>query len=41
MKKGQLVVEGSDDKHVVWAFCKKFHLPETFEVVDTEGYEIQ
>lgn len=39
MKKGQLVVEGSDDKHVVWAFCKKFHLPETFEVVDTEGYD--
>lgn len=39
MKKGQLVVEGLDDKHVVWAFCKKFNLPETFEVVDTEGYD--
>ena len=39
MKKGQLVVEGLDDKHVVWAFCKKFKLPETFEVVDTEGYD--
>ena len=39
MKKGLLVVEGLDDKHVVWAFCKKFNLPETFEVVDTEGYD--
>ena len=39
MKKGQLVVEGLDDKHVVWAFCKKYNLPETFEVVDTEGYD--
>jgi hypothetical protein len=39
MKKGQLIVEGLDDKHVVWAFCKKFKVPETFEVVDTEGYE--
>ena len=23
---GQLVVEGSDDKHVVWTFCKKYKL---------------
>lgn len=28
----QLVVEGKDDQHVVWALCKKHNIAETFSV---------
>lgn len=39
MIKGQLVVEGIDDKHVIWAYCEKYKLKETFKIVDTKGYD--
>lgn len=29
----QLVVEGKDDQHVIWALCKRHNIPETFAVV--------
>jgi hypothetical protein len=27
-----LIVEGPDDRHVIWALCNEYQLPETFEV---------
>lgn len=33
----KLLVEGNDDKHVIWALCEKFQVAETFDVVDCEG----
>lgn len=33
----ELLVEGNDDQHVIWALCEKFSLPENFTVVDTKG----
>ncbi len=33
----QLLVEGNDDLHVVWALCEKYKIPETFEVIDKKG----
>jgi len=35
----QLLVEGNDDRHVIWALCKKFDIPEVFEVIDCEGID--
>lgn len=35
----QLLVEGNDDKHVVWALCEKFGVPENFEVIDCDGID--
>ena len=35
----KLLVEGNDDQHVVWALCKKFDIPETFDVIDCEGID--
>lgn len=35
----ELVVEGKDDQHVVWALCVRHNLPETFVVV-TPGDEV-
>lgn len=32
----KLLVEGNDDKHVIWALCKLFNVNETFDVVDCE-----
>ncbi|MBW4680772.1 MAG: hypothetical protein KME19_11740 [Microcoleus vaginatus WJT46-NPBG5] len=32
-KPHQLLVEGKDDQHVIWALCLKHKLPETFSVV--------
>ena len=29
----QLVVEGKDDQHVIWALCNRHSIPETFAVV--------
>ena len=33
----KLLVEGKDDKHVIWALCKKFKIPEVFDVIDCDG----
>ncbi|ACK70294.1 hypothetical protein PCC7424_1862 [Gloeothece citriformis PCC 7424] len=43
-KPQQLLVEGKNDQHVIWALCKKYKLPETFSVElpnedGTEGVE--
>jgi hypothetical protein len=27
-----LIVEGADDQHVIWALCRQYQLPQTFEV---------
>jgi hypothetical protein len=35
----QLLVEGKDDQHVVWALCEKFTITESFEVIDCTGIE--
>ncbi len=35
----QLLVEGNDDQHVIWALCVKFKLEENFEVVDCKGID--
>jgi hypothetical protein len=35
----KLLVEGNDDKHVIWALCEKYKIPETFDVVDCGGIE--
>jgi hypothetical protein len=37
--KKELLVEGKDDQHVIWALCKKFNIPESFDVIDCEGIE--
>jgi len=37
--KQQLLVEGKNDQHVVWAFCQKYQLSENFKVIDCEGIE--
>lgn len=43
MKKGkydqQLLVEGKDDQHVIWALCEKFTVSQTFDVIDCEGID--
>lgn len=31
-KSQQLLVEGKDDRHVIWALCEQHQLPETFSV---------
>jgi hypothetical protein len=36
---GQLLVEGNDDQHVIWALCVKFNLRQNFEVIDCKGIE--
>jgi hypothetical protein len=35
----KLLVEGNDDQHVVWALCKKYNIPENFDVIDCEGID--
>ncbi|MGD2183569.1 DUF3226 domain-containing protein [Lusitaniella coriacea] len=44
-KPKQLLVEGINDRHVIWALCKHYDVPETFSVEipnenGTEGIEI-
>lgn len=34
-----LLVEGRDDKHVVWCLLRHHDVPETFEVLDKDGVE--
>ena len=31
-KRGQLLVEGKNDQHVVWALCQQYKVPKTFTV---------
>jgi len=42
-KPKQLLVEGKNDQHVIWALCKQYHLPEVFSVespdAKTDGIE--
>ncbi len=33
----QLLVEGKNDRHVIWALCKQYNLPETFSVEVPQG----
>ena len=35
----RLFVEGKDDLHVVSAICRKFQLPDTFQIIDCEGVD--
>jgi hypothetical protein len=35
----QLLVEGKDDQHIIWALCEKFSLEENFKVIDCTGFE--
>ena len=35
----KLLVEGNDDRHVIWALCEKFDIAETFDIVDCEGID--
>ena len=37
--KKKLLVEGSDDQHVVWALCKRFNIMENFDVIDSKGVD--
>ena len=40
MKKNKhLLVEGKDDFNVVLAIAKEKNIPQTFDIIDTEGYE--
>lgn len=38
-KDKQLLVEGNDDKHVLFALCEQYNIPETFDIVDCEGID--
>ncbi len=38
-KSKQLLVEGNDDLHVIYALCEKYNIPETFDIVDCKGIE--
>lgn len=33
----KLLVEGSDDQHVVWAICQKLNITKSFDVIDSVG----
>ncbi len=35
----RLLVEGTDDQHVLWSLFKRRHVAQTFEVVETKGYD--
>ncbi|HYW11930.1 MAG TPA: DUF3226 domain-containing protein [Longimicrobium sp.] len=37
--KRRLLVEGKDDKHVVWGLCESYGMPQTFDVEDAEGID--
>ena len=43
-KPQQLLVEGKNDRHVIWALCNQYQLPEKFSVeipLETEGQGIE
>jgi hypothetical protein len=35
----KLLVEGNDDRHVIWALCERFDIAETFDVIDCGGLD--
>lgn len=35
----QLLVEGNDDQHVIWALCLRFNLVQNFDVIDCKGFD--
>lgn len=35
----KLLVEGNDDQHIIWAICRKYKLPERFDVIDCKGID--
>jgi hypothetical protein len=35
----KLLVEGNDDKHVIWALCEKYEIPENFDVINCDGID--
>jgi len=35
--RSKLLVEGNNDKHVLWALCAKHQLPKNFEIIDLMG----
>lgn len=35
----KLLVEGKDDQHVLMALCKRFEIPENFEIIDSKGID--
>ncbi len=35
----KLLVEGNDDRHVIWSLCQKFNVPENFDVIDCDGID--
>ncbi|HST60304.1 MAG TPA: DUF3226 domain-containing protein, partial [Longimicrobium sp.] len=37
--KRRLLVEGKDDKHVVWGLCESYGVPQSFDVEDAEGID--
>ena len=39
MKDKKLLVEGNDDRHVIWALCEKHRIQETFDVIDCNGID--
>ncbi|NDV81056.1 DUF3226 domain-containing protein [Bacteroides sp. 51] len=38
-KNKQLLVEGNDDLHVMYALCQKRNIPQTFEIIDCKGID--
>jgi hypothetical protein len=38
-KSDKLLVEGNDDKHVIWALCREFNVSDTFEVINCGGID--
>lgn len=39
MNDKELLVEGNDDQHVIWAICREYAVPESFKVIDTKGID--
>jgi len=35
----KLLVEGNDDRRVIWSLCQKFNVPENFDVIDCDGID--
>lgn len=35
-----LLVEGTDDQHVILALCKRFEIAQNFEIVDSKGIDL-
>jgi hypothetical protein len=35
----KLLVEGNDDRHVIWALCEEYKITENFDVIDCEGFD--